>query len=107
MKVFFLGTYSEQGRAGLYHSSYGARVTAVTAMVERACGKLGSVTYPQGKYDVIAEVEVDSVETAAGMRDVMLMSGAWDELMLMPEFDLDKAVAAAKAVDTYPMPGKE
>ena len=41
------------------------------------------------------------------MRDVMLMSGAWDELVLMPEFDLDKAVAAAKAVDTYPMPGKE
>ena len=75
--------------------------------VERAGGKLGSITYLQGRYDVIAEVEVDSVETAAGMRDVMLMSGAWDELMLMPEFDLDKAVAAAKAVDTYPMPGKE
>ena len=75
MKVFFLGTCSEQGRTCLYHSSYGARVTAVTAMVERACGKLGSVTYPQGKYDVIAEVEVDSVETAAGMRDVMLILG--------------------------------
>ena len=107
MRVFFLGAYSEQGRAGLLESSYEARFTAVTAMVERACGKLNSLTYLQGNYDVIAEVEVDSFETAAGMREVMLMTGAWNEILVMPEFDLDKAVAAARAVGSYTMPGKE
>jgi len=50
---------------------------------------------------------VDCVETAAGIREVMLLSGAWNEILVMPEFDLDKAVAAAKAVGTYAMPGKE
>ena len=54
MKVFFLGAYSEKGRAGLLDSSYEARLTAVTAMVERACGKLNSLSYLQGRYDVIA-----------------------------------------------------
>ena len=107
MRVFFLGAYSEKGRAGLLEGSNDARLAAVTAMVERACGKLNSLSYLQGKYDVIAEVEVDSVETAAGMREVMLMSGAWSEILVMPEFDLDKAVAAAKAVGSYTMPGKE
>ena len=107
MKVFFLGGYSEKGRAGLLDSSYEARLTAVTAMVERACGKLTSLSYLQGKYDVIAEVEVDCVETAVGIREVMLLSGAWNEILVMPEFDLDKAVSAAKAVGTYAMPGEE
>ena len=41
------------------------------------------------------------------IREVMLLSGAWNEILVMPEFDLDKAVAAAKAVGTYAMPGKE
>ena len=76
-------------------------------MVERACGKLNSHSYLQGKYDVIAQVEVDSGETAAGMREVMLTSGAWSEILVMPEFDLDKAVVAAKAFGSYTMPGKE
>lgn len=107
MRVFFLGAYSEKGRAGLLDSSTAARVTAVTTMVEKAGAKLGSLTYLQGKYDVIADLEVDCVETAAGIREVMLLSGAWNEILVMPEFDLDKAVAAAKAVGAYAMPGEE
>ena len=107
MKVFFLGGYSEKGRAGLLDSSAATRVTAVTVMVEKAGAKLGSLTYLQGKYDVIADLEVDYVETAAGIREVMLLSGAWNEILVMPEFDLDKAVAAAKAVGAYAMPGEE
>ena len=62
MRVFFLGAYSEKGRAGLLDSSTAARVTAVTAMIEKAGAKLGSLTYLQGKYDVIADLEVDVVE---------------------------------------------
>ena len=43
MKVFFLGAYSDKGREGMMASSYDARVKAVSAMVERAGAKLGSV----------------------------------------------------------------
>jgi len=59
MKVFFLGAYSDKGREGMMASSYDARVKAVSAMVERAGAKLGSVDYLQGPFDVIADAEVD------------------------------------------------
>ena len=45
MKVFFLGAYSDKGREGMMSSSYDARVKAVSAMVEKAGAKLGSVDY--------------------------------------------------------------
>ena len=54
-----------KGREGMMASSYDARVKAVSAMVERAGAKLGSVDYLQGPFDVIADAEVDSYETAS------------------------------------------
>ena len=107
MKVFFLGAYSDQGMSGLMESSYDARVKAVSEMCEKAGAKLGSVTYLQGDYDVIADVEVDCIEIASGLRAIMQLSGGWDELLVMPEFDIDKAIAVAKAAGGYPMPGQE
>ena len=107
MKVFFLGAYSDEGMSGLMESSYDARVKAVSEMCDKAGAKLGSVTYLQGDYDVIADVEVDCIEIASGLRAMMQLSGGGDELLVMPEFDLDKASAAAKAAGGYPMPGQE
>ena len=52
--------------SGLMESSYDARVKVVGEMCEKAGAKLGSVTYLQGDYDVIADVEVDCVEVASG-----------------------------------------
>ena len=107
MKVFFLGAYSDQGMSGLMESSYDARVKAISKMCEKAGAKLGSVTYLQGDYDVIADVEVDCVETASGLGAMMRLSGGWDELLVMPEFDVDKAIAASKAAGGYSIPGQE
>ncbi len=107
MKVFFIGVYSDQGMMGLMKSSYAARVKAVGEMCEKAGAKLGSLTYLQGDFDVIADVEVDCIETASGLRAMMLLSGGWDELLVMPEFNLDRAIAASKAAGGYPMPGEE
>ena len=107
MKVFFLGPYSDKCMSGLMESSYDARVKAVGEMCEKAGAKLGSVTHLQGDYDVISDVEVDCVETASGHRATMQLSGGWDELLVMPEFDLDKAIAASKAAGGYPMLGQE
>ena len=103
MKVFFLGAYSDKGREGMMASSYDARVKAVSAMVERAGAKLGSVDYLQGPFDVIADAEVDSYETASGLQAVMMASGGWDELLLLPTMDVDKALNVARTVGGYPM----
>ncbi|MDB2398800.1 GYD domain-containing protein [Planktomarina sp.] len=107
MKVFFLGAYSDKGREGMMASSYAARIKAVSAMVERAGAKLGSVDYLQGPFDVIADAEVNSYETASGLQAVMMASGGWDELLLLPTMDVDKALNVARTVGGYPMPGNE
>ena len=44
-------------------------------MVERVGGKLGDVTYLQGPFDVIADVQVDDYETASGLQSNMMLSG--------------------------------
>ena len=105
--LFFLGAYSDKGREGMMSSSYDARVKAVSAMVEKAGAKLGSVDYLQGPFDVIADAEVDSYETASGLQAIMMASGGWDELLLLPTMDIDKALNVARTVGGYPMPGNE
>ncbi len=107
MKVFFLGAYSEKGRAGMMESSYDARVKAVREMLAKAGAKLGTVDYLQGAWDVIADAEVDCYETASGIHAIMMQSGGWDELVILPTMDVDKALNAARKIGDYPMPGSE
>ena len=107
MKVFFLGAYSAAGMQGMMNSTYTARVSAVKKMVEKVGGKLGTVTYLQGPFYVIADVEVDDYETASGLHATMMLSGGWDELLILPEMNVDKAISAAKTAGGYPMPGQE
>ena len=89
------------------NSTYAARVSAVMKMVEKVGGKLGTVTYLQGPFDVIADVEVDDYETASGLHATMMLSGGWDELLILPEMNVDKVISAAKTAGGYPMPGQE
>ena len=107
MKVFFLGAYSAAGMQGMMSSNYDTRVSAVKQMVEKVGGKLGNVTYLQGPFDVIADVELDDYETASGLHANMMLSGSWDELLILPEMDVDKASKAARTAGDYPMPGLE
>ena len=106
MKVFFLGVYSEQGRKGLMNSSHQKRVDAVTNMFASVGGTMSSAHWLMGKYDVMAEVELDSYETAAGIRDAMMMTNSWDELIFLAELDVDKVISTLNKV-TYPTPGSE
>ena len=107
MKVFFLGAYSAAGMQGMMNSTYDTRVSAVKKMVEKVGGKLGAVTYLQGPFDVIADIEVDDYETASGLHANMMLSGGWDELLILPEMDVDKAIKTARAAGDYPLPGQE
>ena len=107
MKVFFLGAYSAAGMQGMMNSTYAARVSAVKKMIEKVDWKFGTVTYLQGPFDVIADVEVDDYETASGLHANMMLSGGWDELLILPEMNVDKAISAAKTAGGYPMPGQE
>ena len=57
-------------------------------MVERVGGKLGDVTNLQGPFDVIADVQVDDYEAAAGLHSNMMLSGGGDELLILPKWIL-------------------
>lgn len=56
MKVYFLGAYSEDGHRGMMDSTFKARKEAVTAMLFKVGGKIVSMSYLQGDFDVIAEL---------------------------------------------------
>ena len=106
MKVFFLAAYSDEGLAGLMKSSYAARKEAMKKMAEGAGGKLNNITFLQGYYDVLVEMELDSVETASGIAATIRLSAAIEDLMMMPEFNIDKSISAAAKVG-YASPGQE
>ena len=57
-------------------------------MVERVGGKLGNVTYLQGPFDVIADVQVDDYEAASGLHSNMMLYGGGDELLILPKWIL-------------------
>jgi uncharacterized protein with GYD domain len=107
MKVYFLGAYSEDGYRGMMASSFTAREKAVSVMLAKVGGKIVSMSYLQGDFDVIAELELDSYETASGLKTTMMLSGGWDELLMLPEMDVDKAIEAAKKSGGYQIPGQE
>ena len=88
MKVFFLGAYSAAGMQGMMSSTYATRMVAVKKMVQRVGGKLGDVTYLQGPFDVVADVEIDDYETASGLHSNMMLSGGWDKLLILPKWIL-------------------
>ena len=88
-------------------SSYAARKKAMKKkMAEGAGGKLNNVTFLQGHYDVLVEMELESVETASGIAATIRLSGAIEDLMMMPEFNIDKSISAAAKVG-YASPGQE
>lgn len=106
MKVFFLAAFNDDGLAGLLKSSYAARRQAMENMAQGAGGKLNNLTFLQGHFDVLVEMELDSVETASAIAATVRRSGVIDDLIVMPEFNIDKSISAAAKLG-YAPPGQE
>ena len=53
-------------------------------------------------------MELPTTEAASGLQKAVTGSGAWEDMMMFPEFDLDTGLAAINAVKlSYKAPGKE
>ena len=64
--------------------------------------------YLRGDYDMAALMELPNVEAASGLLKAVNDSGAWEDMMMFPEFDLDKGLKAINAVkSSYKAPGKD
>jgi uncharacterized protein with GYD domain len=100
MRVLYIGMYSEAGLEGLESSSLAKR--------KEAGGELLDLMYLQGDYDMAALMELPDIEAASGLLKAVNDSGAWEDMMMFPEFDLDKGLKAINAVkSSYKAPGKD
>ena len=71
-------------------------------------GELLNLMYLQVDYDMAALMELPSIEAASGLLKAVRDSGAWEDMMMFPEFDLDAGLKAINAVkSSYKTPGKE
>jgi hypothetical protein len=53
-------------------------------------------------------MELPDIEAASGLLKAVNDSGAWEDMMMFPEFDLDKGLKAINAVkSSYKAPGKD
>ena len=108
MRVLYVGMYSEEGLRGLESSSFAKRKKAAADIAKAAGGELLDIMYLQGEYDMAAIMELPSVEAASGLLKSVSDSGAWEDMMMFPEFDLDKGLKTINSVKSiYRTPGKE
>ena len=55
-----------------------------------------------------ALMELPSIEAASGLLKAVKDSGAWEDMMMFPEFGLDEGLKVVSAVkSSYKTPGKE
>ena len=64
--------------------------------------------YLQGDYDMTALMELPSIEAASGLLKAVRNPGAWEDMMMFPDFDLDAGLKVINAVkSSYKTPAKE
>ena len=64
--------------------------------------------YLQGNWDMAAIMEMPDIETASGLMKSVVGSGVWEDMMMFPEFNLDKGLTAINAVKSvFKAPGAE
>ena len=108
MKVLYIGMYSDDGLQGLESSSLAKRRDAAASIANSAGGELLDLMYLQGDYDMAALMELPTIEAASGVLKAVTDSGAWEDIMMFPEFDLDTGLAAINAVkSSYKTPVKD
>ena len=108
MRVLYIGMYSQDGQKGLEISSLEKRKEAAASIARAAGGELLDLMYLQGDYDMAALMELPSIEAASGLLKAVRDSGAWEDMMMFPEFDLDAGLRAINAVkSSYKTPGRE
>ena len=84
------------------------RKEAAAAIATAASGELLDLMYLQDDYDMAVLMELPSIEAASGLLTAVRDSGAWEDMMMFPEFDLDAGLKAINAVkSSYKTPGKE
>ena len=100
MRVIFLGSYSPQAMKGLIGGS--DREAAVKALLGSVGGKLESLMFTRGAYDIAAIAEVPDQAAGMGLTMAIRASGAFTTMTVLDELDMGPIIAVAqKAAKVY------
>ena len=100
MRTIFLGCYAPHAVKGLIEGS--DREAAVKALLDAVGGKLESMMFTRGEYDVALIAEMPDQSTGLGLTMAVQASGAFAKLTVLEELDMTPIIAAAqKAAKVY------
>ncbi len=102
MRTIFLGCYAPHAVKGLI----GDREAAVKALLDSVGGKLESLMFTRGAYDVAVISEMPDQNTGVGLTMAIQASGAFTKITVLEELDMKPVIAAAqKAEKVYKAAG--
>lgn len=94
MRTIFLGCYSPQAMKGLIAGS--DREAAVKALLKTVGGKLVSLSFTRGEYDVALVADVPDRDAGIGLTMAIQASGAFSKMTVLEELEMAPILAAAK-----------
>ena len=94
MRTIFLGSYAPQAVKGLIAGS--DREAAIKKLLGAVGGRLESLMFTRGEYDVIAIAEIPDPDTAVGLTMAVQASGAFTKMTVLNEIDMAPVLDAAR-----------
>ena len=94
MKVTVLANYEPHAAKGLMQGS--DREAAIKALFESVGGKMTSLMFTRGMYDVVVNGEVPDQPAGMGLALAVRASGSVSDLVILEELNMKAVLAAAK-----------
>jgi uncharacterized protein with GYD domain len=100
MRTIFLGCYAPHALKGLIGGS--DRKAAINALLDSVGGKLESLSFTRGEYDVVLVAEVPDQNAGVGLAMAVQASGAFTKMVMLEELEMGPILATAqKAMQIY------
>ena len=100
MRTIFLACYAPHAVKGLIGDP--DREAAVKALLDSVGGKLESLMFTRGEYDIALIAEMPDQSTCVGLTMAVQASGAFTKMTILEELDMKPVIAAAqKAAKVY------
>jgi len=79
----------------------------LSSLSQKIGGRLLDLSYTRGEYDVVATVEVPSLDIMTALKLSMIKTGAIAEMTILEDIDLNAiAKQGAQMIGLYKAPGK-
>jgi uncharacterized protein with GYD domain len=94
MRIVFLANYAPHAVAGLIKGS--DREAAVNALLNSVGGKLESLMFTRGEFDIAVVAEMPDQATGMGLTMAIRASGAFSKISILEELNMEPILAAAQ-----------